>query len=179
MKNTRASERYAKSLLMLAIEKKILDKVKTDVDLISKSFEDSREISNLYLSPIITINHKLSITKKIFKGKVNEHTLNLLTNLVLRKRDNLIESILHKFNELYNAQMNIEESLITTTFDLDQKSLEVVKDFAEKITNKNISLVNNINKEIIGGFNLKIGDRMIDCTVSSKLKSLRKKLINN
>ena len=110
--------------------------------LISKSFEDSREISNLYLSPIIPINHKLSITKKIFKDKVNEHTLNLLTNLVLRKRDNLIESILHKFNELYNAQMNIEESLITTTFDLDQKSLEVVKDFAEKMTNKNISLVN-------------------------------------
>ncbi|MAR41311.1 MAG: F0F1 ATP synthase subunit delta, partial [Flammeovirgaceae bacterium] len=109
MKNTRASERYAKSLLMLAIEKKILDKVKADVDLISKSFEDSREISNLYLSPIIPINHKLSITKKIFKGKVNEHTLNLLINLVLRKRDNLIESILHKFNELYNAQMNIEE----------------------------------------------------------------------
>ena len=95
MKNTRASERYAKSLLMLAIEKKILDKVKADVDLISKSFEDSREISNLYLSPIIPINHKLSITKKIFKGKVNGHTLNLLTNLVLRKRDNLIESILH------------------------------------------------------------------------------------
>ena len=97
----------------------------------------------------------------------------------MRKRDNLIESILHKFNELYNAQMNIEESLITTTFNLDQKSLDVVKDFAEKITNKNISLVNNINKEIVGGFNLKIGDRMIDCTVSSKLKSLRKKLINN
>ena len=83
MKNTRASERYAKSLLMLAIEKKILDKVKADVDLISKSFEDSREISNLYLSPIIPINHKLSITKKIFKGKVNEHTSVSYTHLTL------------------------------------------------------------------------------------------------
>ena len=38
MKNTRASERYAKSLLMLSIEKKILDEVKADVDLIIKSF---------------------------------------------------------------------------------------------------------------------------------------------
>lgn len=179
MKNTRASERYAKSLLTLSIEKKILDKVKADVDLIIKSFDNSREISNLYLSPIVPINYKLNITKKIFTGKVNEHTLSLLTNLVLRKRDNLIESILHKFNQLYNVQMNIEESLITTTFDLDQKSLEVVKDFAEKITKKNISLINNVDKEIIGGFNLKIGDRMIDCSVSSKLKSLRKKLINN
>ena len=67
----------------------------------------------------------------------------------------------------------------TTTFNLDQKSLDVVKSFAEKITDKNIILENNINEEIVGGFNLKIGDRMIDCTVSSKLKNLRKKLINN
>ena len=42
-----------------------------------------------------------------------------------------------------------------------------------------ISLINKKDKEIIGGFNLKIGDRMIDCTVSNKLKNLRKKLINN
>ena len=179
MKNTRASERYAKSLLMLSIEKKILDEVKADVDLIIKSFVDSREISNLYLSPVIPINHKLSITKKVFTGKINQHTLNLLTNLVLRKRDNLIESILLKFNELYNVHKNIEESKITTTFDLDERSLEVVRDFAEKITKKNISLINKKDKEIIGGFNLKIGDRMIDCTVSNKLKNLRKKLINN
>ena len=69
MKNTRASERYAKSLLTLSIEKKILDKVKNDVDLIISSFENSREISNLYLSPIIPINHKLSITKKYLMEK--------------------------------------------------------------------------------------------------------------
>ena len=49
MKNTRASERYAKSLLMLSIEKKILDEVKADVDLIIKSFVDEGQIKkNLY-----------------------------------------------------------------------------------------------------------------------------------
>ena len=80
---------------------------------------------------------------------------------------------------MYNAHLNIELSSITTTFNLDQKSLDVVKSFAEKITDKNIILENNINKEIVGGFNLKIGDRMIDCSVSSKLKNLIKKLINN
>ena len=35
------------------------------------------------------------------------------------------------------------------------------------------------NKKIIGGFNLKIGDKMMDCTVSSRINDLRKKLINN
>ena len=179
MKTTRASERYAKSLLTLSIENNVLNKVKVDIDMLGKSFNESREISNLYLSPIIPIRHKLNITNKIFKGKVNENTLNLLLNLISRKRDNLIESILRKFNELYNAHKNIEKSLITSTFSLDDKTLGVVKDFAEKLTKKKISLVNIVDEAIIGGFNLKIGDRMIDCTVSNKLKELRKKLINN
>jgi F-type H+-transporting ATPase subunit delta len=179
MKNTRASVRYAKSLLTLSIEKNVLDIVKADIDMICKSFDNSREISNLYLSPIIPINHKLEITNKIFKGKVNENTLILLLNLISRKRDNLIESILKKFNELYNTHKNIEESLITSTYSLDDKTLVVVKDFAEKITKKKISLVNTVDENIIGGFNLKIGDKMIDCTVSNKLNELRKKLINN
>ena len=105
--------------------------------------------------------------------------MNLLLNLISRKRDNLIESILRKFNELYNDHKNTENSLITSTFSLDDKTLGVVKDFAEKLTKKKISLVNTVDETIIGGFNLKIGDRMIDCTVSNKLNELRKKLINN
>ena len=59
MQNTRASVRYAKSLLTLSIEKKVLDVVKAEIDMVCKSFDESREISNLYLSPIIPINHKL------------------------------------------------------------------------------------------------------------------------
>ena len=48
MQNTRASVRYAKSLLTLSIEKNVLDEVKADVDMVCKSFDESREISNLY-----------------------------------------------------------------------------------------------------------------------------------
>ena len=50
--------------------------------------------------------------------------------------------------ELFGAARDFSEQNLLE-FDLDQKSLEVVKDFAEKITNKNISLVNNINKAVI------------------------------
>ena len=75
--------------------------------------------------------------------------------------------------------MNIEESVISTTFELDNESLDVVKGFANRVTGKKIILQNTIDKNVLGGFNLKIGDKMIDCTVSSKINELRKKLINN
>ena len=179
MINTRASERYAKSLLSISIDENLVDEVKSDIDLIIKSFDESRDILNLYSSPIIPINNKIKITEKIFDGKLNKHTLNLLYNLIYRKRDNLIITILEKFKELYNIHMNIEESVISTTFELDNESLDVVKGFANRVTGKKIILQNTIDKNVLGGFNLKIGDKMIDCTVSSKINELRKKLINN
>ena len=179
MINTRASERYAKSLLSISIDENYVDEVKSDIDLIIKYFDESRDILNLYSSPIIPINNKVKITEKIFDGKLNKHTLNLLYNLIYRKRDNLIITILEKFKELYNIHMNIEESVISTTFELDNESLDVVKEFANNVTGKKIILQNTIDKNVLGGFNLKIGDKMIDCTVSSKINELRKKLINN
>ena len=179
MLNSRASERYAKSLLSLSIDNNIVNEINSDIELIIKYFKDSREVVNLYSSPIIPINHKIEITNKLFKSILNKHTLNLLLNLIYRKRDNLIFTILLKYKDLYNQHMNIEESVITTTFNLDKETLDVVHDFAKKVTGKEISLENTINKDILGGFNLKIGGKMIDCSVSNKISELRKKLINN
>ena len=99
--------------------------------------------------------------------------------LPIRFFQNLIRSIFSKFIELYNVHNNIEESFITTTCDLDDKVFDDIKKFAEKVSKKKVSLSHNQNKKIIGGFNLKIGDKMMDCTVSSRINDLRKKLINN
>ena len=140
MINSRASERYAKSLLTLSIDNNIVDEVKSDIDLLIKYFKDSREVLNLYSSPIIPINHKINITNKIFKKILNKNTLNLLLNLIYRKRDNLMFTILLKYKELYNEHMNIEESVISTPFNLDKETLDVVHDFAKKLQVKKFLL---------------------------------------
>ena len=179
MINSRASERYAKSLLTLSIDNNIVDEVNSDIDLLIKYFKDSKEVLNLYSSPIIPINHKINITNKIFKKILNKNTLNLLLNLIYRKRDNLMFTIMLKYKELYNEHMNIEESVISTTFNLDEKTLNVVEEYAKKVSGKDIHLENTIDNSLLGGFNLKIGDKMIDCSVSTKIAQLRKNLINN
>ena len=178
MNNSRASERYAKSLLTLSIDENLLRDVKSDIDMLMGIFSRSREISNLYINPIIPIHHKVEISKQLFENKINKLTLNLLLNVIYRKRDSLIESIFLKFIELYNLYKNIVESSITTTTELDDITLDYIKSFSEKISNKKVSLMQNIDKNIIGGFNLKIGDKMYDCTISSKINELKKQLIN-
>jgi len=179
MRNNRASERYAKSLFQLSIQNNLLNDVKSDIDYLRKLFSSSREISQLYTNPIIPIYHKIEITNKIFEGKINDLTLRMMLNVIYRKRDNLVENILLKFNEIYNEYANIVESEIITTSKLDDENLEYIKNFARKITKKNILLKEKIDNNIIGGFNLKVDDKMYDCTVSKKIKEIKKILINN
>ena len=179
MRNNRASERYAKSLFQLSIQNNLLNDVKSDIDYLRKLFSSSREISQLYTNPIIPIYHKIEITNKIFEGKINDLTLRMMLNVIYRKRDNLVENIFLKFNEIYNEYTNIVESEIITTSKLDDENLEYIKNFARKITKKNILLKEKIDNSIIGGFNLKVGDKMYDCTVSKKIKEIKKILINN
>ena len=179
MRNNRASERYAKSLFQLSIKDNLLNDVKSDIDYLKKLFSSSREISQLYINPIIPIYHKIEITNRIFEGKINDLTLRMMLYVIYRKRDNLIENILLKFNEIYNDYNNIVESEIITTSKLDDENLEYIKSFARKITKKNIFLKEKIDNNIIGGFNLKVGDKMYDCTVSKKIKEIKKILISN
>jgi F-type H+-transporting ATPase subunit delta len=178
MKNNRVSERYAKAFFQLSIKDNLLNDVKSDIDYLKKLFSSSREISHLYINPIIPIYHKIEITNRIFKGKLNDLTLRMMLNVIYRKRDNLIENILLKFNEIYNDYTNIVESEIITTSKLDDENLEYIKSFARKIIKKNIFLKEKIDNNIIGGFNLKVGDKMYDCTVSKKIKEIKKILIN-
>ena len=101
----------------------------------------------------------------------------------------MFENLTNKFEEIFSSlkkapsldEKQAEEGLrgIRQALLEADVSLEVVKEFAEKLPKKKISLVNTVDENIVGGFNLKIGDRMIDCTVSNKLNELRKKLINN
>ena len=117
MRNNRASERYAKSLFQLSIKDNLLNDVKSDIDYLKKLFSSSREISQLYINPIIPIYHKIEITNRIFKGKINDLTLRMMLNVIYRKRDNLIENILLKFNEITEMELiNLTLAIIIGTF---------------------------------------------------------------
>ena len=60
----------------------------------------------------------------------------------------MIQSIFSKFIELYNVHNNIEESFITTTCDLDDETFNGIKNFAEKVSKKKVSLNHNRNKKL-------------------------------
>lgn len=179
MSEYRIASRYAKSLLDLAVERKVLEEVNKDMQLLTGIAEESRDLVLMLKSPIITHDRKLAVLNNVFKGKVNDMTMSFFTILTKKHREAYLIAVAKEFHHQYNVHKGIEEATITTTFPLTDALRKEFVAVVERITSKKVELTEKVDESLIGGFILKIGDRQIDDSINSKLKALRLEFTKN
>ncbi|MGB3469162.1 MAG: ATP synthase F1 subunit delta [Cyclobacteriaceae bacterium] len=179
MSSSRLARRYAKPLLELAEEQGKLDAVKEDMEMFVSLTDDSKDLANMLKSPIIPSSKKLSILEAIFKGKVDELTYSIFEILVKKNRENILIEVGSAFLELYNKLKGIVRATVTTAVSLETATVEEFKKLVREISGQQVTLEQEIDPAVIGGFRLKIADKQIDETVQSKLQDLKLKFTTN
>lgn len=174
MSDYRAASRYVRSLLGLAQDQGVLDEVHRDMQLIDKTCEESYDLVVMLRNPIIRHDKKRVILKKIFDGKVHHLTMAIIEIVTRKNREGLLPTIAHEFHNAYNDFKGIQKASITSTIELDgELRAEIVAIVKELSNKKTIELNEKVDKDLIGGFILNVGDKQIDASISSKLKALR------
>jgi len=176
MSDFRVATRYAKSLLELSRDNKILEKIYEDMVLIDDTCDQSRELALVLKSPIIVHYKKNQILKAIFGKKVNDLTLSFFELIGRKGREKVFHQIAKEFRQQYLLLKGIEKVSVTTTFPLDEKIRKEIKDIAKSISKKDPQLSEVVDDAIIGGVILSIGSRRIDASVKTKLKKIQKEL---
>ncbi len=180
MADSRVASRYVKSLLTLAVEQNAVEAVHNDMQLFDKVCLDNRPFANMLKSPIIKHDKKKDILEAIFKGKVHKLTLAILEMLTDKNREPLLPAIAHEFHNAYNEYKGIEKATVTTTIAVDAKLKKEIEAMVKKLSSKkHVELVEKIDKDLIGGFILNVGDRQVDASIKNKLKSLKVKFAEN
>lgn len=172
------ANRYAKSLMELALESNKVDQVRKDMNMIEQVCKDSREFDLFLTSPIIKTDKKIGVINTLFKGKVSDLTLSFLNLITNKHRESYIHEIASAFDEQYKKNKNIFTAVVTSATGLDEKTRARVLDLVKSQMNGEVELVEKIDPRTIGGFILKIGDKQVDRTVSRQLNNLKKELIN-
>ncbi|MFD2034143.1 ATP synthase F1 subunit delta [Belliella marina] len=174
MSEFRVSTRYAKSLLELANEKGVLEEVLADMKQLSAVATANREFALSLKSPIINFDKKLKVLTALFEKSSNAMTMAFYGIVARKNRADLLVDIAREFQKQYNLHKGIQVADLTTTFpitdELRSKFVSVVKEISGL---DKIELVEKIDTDIIGGFVLKVNDRQLDESLSSKLKALR------
>jgi F-type H+-transporting ATPase subunit delta len=180
MVDSRAASRYAKSLIGLAIEQNALEQVHGDMQLFSKVVRENRAFALMLRNPIIKHDMKRDVLHKLFKGKVHSLTMAIVDILTRKNREPLLPAIAHEFELQYNDYKGIGKATITTAIPLDAKLRGEIEKIVKELSHKKqIDLQEKIDANLIGGFVLNVGDRQIDASIKSKLKSLQVEFSQN
>lgn len=173
-----AANRYAKSLMDLAIEANQLDEVRKDLKLMAATIKDNRELERLLESPVVKNDKKIQVLTSIFSKHIGKTSMAFLKLVTEKNRENQLKHILAAFEEQYKEHKNIYTAVVTSASGLDQKTRQSVLDLVKNQLKGEVELVEKIDKNTIGGFVLRIGDTQVDRSVSSELNNLKKRLTN-
>lgn len=166
--------RYAYALFEAGLELNKLREFKEDFSSVTDILSKEKELNKILSHPKISKDEKKELLNTIFGNKINKEVLNFLFILVDKRREDAIMEINKEFKKLYNEHENIVEVTAITSVQMDNKSKNKLKITLENKLNKRVQLINIVDKDIIGGVLLNIGNKVIDGTVKGQLEEIEK-----
>ena len=171
-KNVKIAQPYAEAFLELS-SKGSLDTIINDLNCLSTSLSTSAELKKLLSNPLINSQNKKNIVKSIFGDKVDNKTLKFLLVLCDRGRLSYLEAIVEKSIELAYKAASIEIVKVTTSIAFTTSQQDSLTTKLKKMTGANqIKLEININPNLIGGFVVQVGSKIIDTSIQGQLRDL-------
>jgi F-type H+-transporting ATPase subunit delta len=180
MSNIRLATRYAKSLLGLAIERGELEKVFEDMQWLQAVCKSNREFVNMLRSPVIKSDAKGKIVKAIAQTRICQLTDAFIHLLINKGREGVLPEITHSFIQQYKEHKKIHTVKLTTAWPVSEElKNEIVQHIKSTTEMQNIELETAVKEELIGGFVLQTGDKLVDASIAYDLKEIARQFENN
>lgn len=180
MANPRLANRYAKSLIDLAVEKEQLETVYLDVQYLHKVCEISTAFVNVLVSPIIRSDKKQQILDAITANKTSVFINTFYKLLLTKGRESILPEILEAFIDQYNYIKGIHKVKLTTALPISDATKAAL---SQKISSEaglsQIELHLAVQESIIGGFILEFDNKLVDASIAHELKQIKKQFSDN
>jgi F-type H+-transporting ATPase subunit delta len=175
MNHSKIALRYSRALFESAREKKLLDRVNHDMIFISEvcMLPDVKEFLE---SPVIVPSKKTNILHKILGKDLNKLTLSLIDLIVRNNRELFLPDIARAFIHQTKEHNGVTESVLTTAVKVNDKIRREIIDLVSGVFKTKVEIKEVVDKEILGGFILRIEDNYIDASVKNKLRKIEKEL---
>lgn len=169
-----AAKRYTEAVFSIAREKGSFDQWQRDLDALAGLMEDSAAATVLN-SPKIGRAQKMSLIQAVLTNAQPE-TLNLATLLLDRGRLAIAPEMARLFREAALAELGIVVAEVTTAAPVDKQAETAIRQRLSSLVGKQVEVRTTVDPSIIGGIVARIGDQLIDGSVSNQLRILRDRL---
>jgi len=171
------ARRYSQAIFRMALQEKDLNRWQTDLRKVATLLKDSA-LAALIANPKITGEEK-SKTLAQRLGEINPLVIKLVLLLAAKGKVAAIDDIAEEYQALVDNYRGIEGTEIaeiTTAIPLDDADKLKIAQRITEIVGKPVQLRPKVDPAVIGGIIIRVGDKLIDGSLRSKLAALRKDL---
>ncbi len=177
MNESKISVRYAKALFQLGKEKNILDTIVADMKLVGELCTTVKDFWLMVESPVIKTSQKRKTVKLILTDKLDAISLNFLDMVFENRREIFIKDMVRNFLDLCRKDKGIVSAKLTTAGTIGEEETLKLSEMLIKAFDSKIELEQVLDKDIIGGFVLRVDDQELDVSVSNQLNQIKRALI--
>jgi len=164
---------YAEAFLQVAESRNEVEEVVNQSKSILDLWYSSSEFRDAMASPVLEIEAKKSALEKIFAKDLTPSFLNLLKLLADRQRIGFLNSVLERLLELYREQRNIALATVTSAAELTEKQQEALLQQVQVLAGTdNLELNLKVDPDLIGGFIVNVGSKVVDASLSGQVRRL-------
>ena len=169
-----ALDRYAEALIDLATDAKLLNRVEKDLKSIAQAFQDSDDLRRMADSPVFALEDKVAALTAIAKAaKTSSLTQQFLGVVAANRRAGDLPSIIAVFNAKLALLCGSQIAKVTSATKLTQAQLTQLKRKLKAETGQSVEIETEIDPDLLGGFVVKLGSRLFDTSLKTKLEDMR------
>ncbi|BFH65605.1 MULTISPECIES: F0F1 ATP synthase subunit delta [Paenibacillus] len=170
-RETLAAKRYAKALFEVAAQQQKTLEVEQELKSVVEALQ-SDDVQKFISAPNISVSVKVDVLKKALQGKVSQPVVNTIELLIERGRADLLSDLLDSYIRIEGESLGIADATVYSTYPLSEQEREIVAAQFGVLANKKIRVNNVVDKSLLGGIKVMIGDKLYDGSLAGKLERL-------
>lgn len=166
--------RYATALFELARSNNALDQVEADLKSVKAMLAESEDFLRLTKSPVFTSDVQEKALDAIFaKAKISGLAANFFKLVAQNRRLFAAPGMIAAFEALLSAHRGEVKAEVTSAVALTDKQREALSGALKSVIGKDVAISEKVDASILGGLIVKVGSRLVDASLRTKLNSLQ------
>jgi F-type H+-transporting ATPase subunit delta len=172
------ARRYAQALLDLGVEHGDLDRLVEEVATLASAWQASADLRNAVENPLVAHDAKKAVmTELCDQVGATQVTRNVLQMLVDRRRARALPHVAGYLRELADRRKGVVRAEVTTAAPLGDAYYERLRMQLEKMTGQKVVVDKKTDPSLVAGVVTRIGDRILDGSLRTRLQSLKDALL--
>jgi F-type H+-transporting ATPase subunit delta len=166
--------RYATALFDLAKEANAIEAVKSDLDRFDALIAESGDLMRLVRSPVFSAGEQLQALSAVLnRASIGGLAANFLKLVVTNRRLFAVRDMIKAFRELVAKHKGEATAEVTVAEQLKSQHVDALRAALKSVTGKDVGLDVKVDPAIIGGLVVKLGSRMVDSSLRTKLNAIK------